>query len=153
MVANSAMHMRSSATPSEPAWRGFSPGRWRSEIDVRGFIVSNTSPYAGDEGFLAPLSKRTGAVWAALQPYFREEMTKGVLDADPHSPSTLLAHAPGYIDRDNEVIVGLQTEKPFKRAIMPNGGLRMVENGLKAAGIEPDPRRARGLHQVSQVAQ
>ena len=89
------------------------------------------------------MSKRTRAVWAALQPYFREEMEKGVLDADAKTPSTLLAHKPGYIDRGNEVIVGLQTDKPFKRAIMPNGGLRMVENGLKAAGIEADPRCTR----------
>jgi formate C-acetyltransferase len=120
-------------------WRGFERGSWASEIDVRGFIVANTAAYEGDESFLAPLSKKTKAVWEALQPFFLEEMKKGVLDADPRTPSTLLAHAAGYIDRGNEVIVGLQTDKPFRRAIMPNGGLRMVESGLKASGIEPDP--------------
>jgi formate C-acetyltransferase len=121
------------------SWRDFQPGRWQDEIDVRGFIVANVDPYQGDGAFLAPMSARTKAVWAALQPYFREEMKKGVLDADPAHPSTMLAHDPGYIDRDNEVIVGLQTDRPFRRAIMPNGGLRMVDAGLKAAGIQPDP--------------
>ncbi|WP_374545026.1 formate C-acetyltransferase [Rhodoblastus sp.] len=136
---------KSASTPlrADP-WRDFQSGRWQDEIDVRGFIVANVDPYEGDQSFLSPASARTKAVWAALQPYFREEMKKGVLDADPANPSTMLAHGPGYIDRDNEVIVGLQTDKPFRRAIMPNGGLRMVESGLKAAGIEPDPavRRA-----------
>src|SRR6478672_3629219 len=136
--AGSVRAARDVAADAINPWRGFEPGRWRSEIDVRGFIVSNTQSYEGDETFLAGMTRKTQTVWAALQPYFREEMKKGVLDADAHSPSTLLAHGPGYIDRDNEVIVGLQTDKPFKRAIMPNGGLRMVENGLKAAGIEPD---------------
>ncbi len=83
-------------------------------------------------------STRTKAVWDKLQPYFQEERKKGVLDVDAATPSTMLAHAPGWIDRDNEVIVGLQTDKPFKRAIFPFGGLRMVEAGLKAAGFEPD---------------
>jgi formate C-acetyltransferase len=124
---------------TQSPWRSFEFGRWQTEIDVRGFIVANVAPYYGDAGFLAPMSERTRAVWTALQPYFREEMKKGVLDADPASPSTLLSHGPGYIDRENEVIVGLQTDRPFRRAIMPNGGLRLVENGLKAAGIEPDP--------------
>jgi formate C-acetyltransferase len=120
------------------AWRGFASGSWRSEIDVRGFLATNHLPYQGDEAFLAPMSQRTRSVWEALQPYFREEAKKGVLGADPHRPSTLLSHEAGYIDPANEVIVGLQTDQPFRRAIMPNGGLRMVENGLTAAGIEPD---------------
>ena len=84
-------------------------------------------------------SERTKAVWAKLQPYFEEEQQKGVLDVDATTPSSLLAHAPGCIDRDNEVIVGLQTDAPFRRAILPSGGLRMVEAGLKAAGFEPIP--------------
>jgi len=78
-------------------------------------------------------------VWEKLQPYFLEEQRKGVLDVDASAPSTVLAHAPGWIDRDNEVIVGLQTDKPFRRAIFPAGGLRMVENGLEAAGFPADP--------------
>jgi formate C-acetyltransferase len=124
----------------ESCWRGFRPGDWSTSIDVRDFIVRNVTPYAGDEKFLAGPSKRTKAVWAKLQPYFQEERKKGVLAVDAKSPSTLLAHKAGYIDRDNEVIVGLQTDEPFKRAIFPYGGLRMVEAGLKAAGFDADPQ-------------
>src|SRR5712675_693377 len=123
----------------ERCWRDFTPGHWRNAIDVRDFIVSNVSPYGGDEKFLAGPSKRTQAVWAKLQPYFQEERQKGVLAVDAKTPSNLLAHKAGYIDRDNEVIVGLQTDQPFKRAIFPYGGLRMVEAGLKAAGFAADP--------------
>jgi formate C-acetyltransferase len=121
------------------AWRGFAAGRWQDAIDVRDFIVRNVTPYDGDHSFLAGPSPRTKAVWEKLQPYFAEERKKGVLDVDAKNPSTLLAHEPGWIDKDNEVIVGLQTDAPFKRAIFPFGGLRMVENGLKAAGFTPDP--------------
>ncbi len=124
----------------EGCWRGFRRGDWCTSIDVRDFIVRNVTPYAGDEKFLAGPSKRTKAVWAKLQPYFQEERKKGVLAVDAKSPSTLLAHKAGYIDRDNEVIVGLQTDEPFKRAIFPFGGLRMVEAGLKAAGFAADPQ-------------
>ena len=120
-------------------WRGFKPGRWQSEIDVRDFIVANFTPYAEGPEFLAKPTGRTQAVWERLQPLLREEVKKGVLDADGSTPSTLTSHGPGYIDRANEVIVGLQTEQPFRRAIMPAGGFRMVEAGLKAAGLEVDP--------------
>jgi formate C-acetyltransferase len=85
-------------------------------------------------------SQRTKAVWAKLQPFFADERKRGVLAVDAKTPSAMPAHKAGYIDRDNEVIVGgLQTDQPFKRAIFPFGGLRMVEAGLKAAGFEPDP--------------
>src|SRR5215469_6544697 len=120
-------------------WRDFQPGAWISSIDVRDFIARNATPYFGDEEFLSGPSKRTKAVWEKLQPYFKEERKKGVLAVDVHTPSTLLAHKAGYIDKENEVIVGLQTDQPFKRAIFPFGGLRMVEAGLKAAGFQPDP--------------
>jgi formate C-acetyltransferase len=120
-------------------WKGFKPGSWTSTIDVRDFIVCNVTPYAGNEKFLAEPSARTKAVWEKLQPYFNEERKRGVLAVDAHKPSTLLAHPAGYIDRDNEVIVGLQTDQPFKRAIFPFGGLRMVNAGLKAAGFDSDP--------------
>ena len=123
----------------EREWRGFIAGSWCSDIDVRDFIARNVAPYDGDESFLTPPSTRTKTVWRKLQPYFQEERRKGVIDVDTRTPSTVLAHKPGYIDRENEVIVGLQTDQPFKRAIFPNGGLRMVEAGLKAAGFEPDP--------------
>jgi formate C-acetyltransferase len=124
----------------EGCWRGFKPGDWSTSINVRDFIVRNVTFYAGDEKFLAPASKRTKAVWEKLQPYFQAERKKGVLAVDAKNPSTLLAHKAGYIDRDNEVIVGLQTDEPFKRAIFPYGGLRMVEAGLKAAGFPADPQ-------------
>jgi formate C-acetyltransferase len=123
----------------ENAWRDFNPGDWCISIGVRDFIVRNSTPYAGDEKFLAAPTARTKAVWEALRPYFAEERKKGVLAADAKTPSTLLAHKPGYIDQKSEIVVGLQTDQPFKRAIFPYGGLRMVEAGLKAAGIEADP--------------
>src|SRR5947208_13058634 len=121
-------------------WRAFQPGDWSSSINVRDFIVRNVASYAGDEKFLTGPSQPTKAVWAKLQPYFADERKRGVLAVDAQNPSTLLAHPAGYIDLDNEVIVGLQTDQPFKRAIFPYGGLRMVETGLKAAGFEADAR-------------
>jgi formate C-acetyltransferase len=124
----------------ENAWRDFNPGDWCISIGVRDFIVRNCTPYAGDEKFLAAPTARTKTVWDKLQPYFQEERKKGVLAADAKNPSTMLAHKPGYIDQKNEVVVGLQTDQPFKRAIFPYGGLRMVEAGLKAAGIPADPQ-------------
>src|SRR5262245_39981218 len=124
----------------QQSWRGFNRGSWCDTIDVRDFINRNVTPYAGDEKFLAGPSKRTLAVWAKLQPYFKDEQKKGVLAVDAKTPSTMLAHKPGYIDRENEVVVGLQTDEPFKRAIFPFGGLRMVEAGLKAAGFPADPQ-------------
>ena len=116
-------------------WRDLAPGRWHRTINVRDFIQRNVTPYEGDEVFLAQPSERTKAVWAKLQPFFQEERRKGVLDVDVKKPSSLTSHSPGYIDRDNELIVGLQTDAPFRRAIMPYGGLRMVESGIKAAGF------------------
>ncbi len=123
----------------EPAWRGFTPGRWQQTIEVRDFIQANVEPYTGGGAFLAGPSSRTMKVWAKLQTYFREEARKGVLDVDVEHPSTMTAHKPGYIDRENEVVFGLQTDQPFKRSIMPWGGLRMVEAGLKSLGKEVPP--------------
>lgn len=121
------------------AWRQFSGSKWQSDIDVRDFIVANMTPYTAGPDFLAKPTARTLTVWDRLQPYFRDEIKKGVLDVDASTPSSLTSHGPGFIDRDNEVIVGLQTDKPFRRAIMPTGGFRMVEAGLKAFGREVDP--------------
>jgi formate C-acetyltransferase len=86
----------------QQSWRGFNRGSWCATIDVRDFINRNVTPYTGDEKFLAGPSKRTLAVWQKLQPYFKDEQKKGVLAVDAKTPSTLLAHKPGYIDRDNE---------------------------------------------------
>ncbi len=128
----------------ENCWRDFKPGGWCNGIDVRDFIVRNVTPYEGDENFLEDATQRTRQVWEQLQPFFREEQRNGVLAVDAATPSTMLAHKAGYIDRENEIIVGLQTDQPFKRAIFPYGGLRMVEAGLKAAGFSADPR----VHEV-----
>ena len=130
----------SHSSKGEHCWRGFKSDNWRTRIDVRDFIINNVTSYVGDEKFLAGPSKRTKAVWEKLQPYFEKERKNGVLAVDAHTPSTVLAHKPGYIDQENEIIVGLQTDQPFKRAIFPYGGLRMVEAGLKAAGFEADPQ-------------
>src|SRR6187402_931405 len=120
------------------SWQGFTAGVWMSAINVRDFVQANYQPYEGDERFLAPASTRTRELWARLEALFVEERKKGVLDVS-QVPSSITAHAPGYIDKDHELIVGLQTDAPLKRAIMPNGGLRMVTNGLEAYGYEPDP--------------
>ena len=103
------------------AWRGFNTGLWNNEINVRDFIQQNYTPYEGDDTFLAPATARTTAIWDTLQKLFLEERKKGVLDVS-QIPSSITAHGPGYIDRDNEVVVGLQTDQPFKRAIFPYGG-------------------------------
>ena len=120
-------------------WQGFQTGLWNSEINVRDFIQQNYEPYDGDESFLAPATKRTLKIWEKLTDLFVEERRKGVLDVS-QIPSSITAHAPGYIDRENEIIVGLQTDAPLKRAIIPNGGFRMVVSALKAYGYEPDPQ-------------
>ncbi len=120
------------------AWRGFQTGLWQRDVNVRWFLQRNYTPYDGDGTFLAPATERTKDIWKKLEALFVEERKKSVLDIS-QIPSSITAHAPGYIDQDNEVIVGLQTEAPLKRAIMPNGGLRMVLSSLKAYGYEPDP--------------
>jgi formate C-acetyltransferase len=123
---------------TSPAWQGFRTGLWRKEINVRDFIQQNYEPYDGDDGFLAGATPRTEHIWNTLKTLFVEERRKGVLDIS-QIPSSITAHAPGYIDKDRELIVGLQTDAPLKRAIMPNGGFRMVLSALKAYGHDPDP--------------
>src|ERR1700761_7441172 len=121
------------------AWSGFNPGMWEKHINVRDFIQQNYEPYYGDGGFLATVTERTQNIWNKLGDLFIEERKKGVLDIS-QIPGSIVSHAPGYIDRANEIIVGLQTEAPLKRAIMPNGGFRMVLTSLKTYGYEPDPQ-------------
>src|ERR1700754_3958661 len=125
-----------SATEKQAALK---PGRWTKEINVRNFIQNNYEPYYGDESFLAGPTKRTLLIWKKLTDMFVEERKKGVLDVS-QVPSSITAHDAGYIDQENEIIVGLQTDAPLKRAIMPNGGLRMVMSGLEAFGYTPDPK-------------
>jgi formate C-acetyltransferase len=121
-----------------PAWQGFTGGLWQKEINVRDFIQQNYKPYEGDESFLAGVTKRTRKIWEQLNKLFVEERKKGVLDIS-QIPSSINSHPAGYIDREKEVIVGLQTDAPLKRAIMPQGGFRMVLSALKTYGYEPDP--------------
>jgi formate C-acetyltransferase len=128
------------ATPSAAdPWRGFRDGIWQKEIDVRDFIQQNYTPYEDDESFLKGATARTRRIWEKLQALFVEERRKGVLDVS-QTPGGITAYAPGYIDRDNEIIVGLQTDAPLKRGILPNGGFRLVVNALKAYNYEPDPK-------------
>jgi formate C-acetyltransferase len=121
-----------------PSWEGFKTGLWQKEINVRDFIQQNYEPYEGDASFLAPATERTKELWNRLNELFVEERKRGVLDIS-QIPSSITSHGPGYVDREREVIVGLQTEAPLKRAIMPQGGLRMVLSALNAYGYEPDP--------------
>jgi formate C-acetyltransferase len=134
----STMAAEPRAADTAPPWEGFQGALWQKEINVRAFIQLNYTPYDGDAGFLAPATARTKKIWDQLTQLFAEERQKGVLDIS-QIPSSITAHAPGYIDRENEIIVGLQTDAPLKRAIMPNGGLRMVLGALQAYGYTPDP--------------
>jgi len=127
------------ALQSADAWRGFAPGPWQESVDVRDFIQRNYTPYDGDDSFLAGPTERTKHIWRTLSEMFPEERAKGVYDVDATTPSTITSHAPGYIDQDRELIVGLQTDAPLKRAIMPYGGWRMVATSLKTYGFEVDP--------------
>ena len=121
------------------SWAGFKGDAWKHEINVRDFIQNNYTPYEGDESFLASSSEKTKKVWDKLTEMFKEERERGVYDTETKLPQTITTYGPGYIDRDNEVIVGLQTDAPLKRGIFPRGGIRMVENSLKAYGYELDP--------------
>lgn len=125
---------------SDP-WRGFTGGAWQNGINVRDFILRNVTPYTGDGAFLAGPSDTTSALWATVTDLLKQERasTGGVLDADTGVFSSITSHAPGYIDRSLEIILGLQTDKPLKRALMPFGGWRMVKNGLEAYGRTPAP--------------
>jgi formate C-acetyltransferase len=128
---------RAATTQTPDAWRDFRGHGWRNAVDVREFIVDNYTPYEGGPDFLAGPTVRTKEVWARLLDLMVVERERGILDVDTHTPSTITSHAPGHID--GEIVVGLQTDAALKRAIMPNGGWRVVENGLRAYGYEPDP--------------
>ncbi|QCB93786.1 formate C-acetyltransferase [Cellulomonas shaoxiangyii] len=125
-----------SDTAVPAAWQGFVTGPWTDAVDVRDFIQRNYTPYTGDASFLAGPTARTTGIWEKLSAMFPAEREKGVYDVDPSTPSTITSHAPGYIDHDSELIVGLQTDAPLKRAIMPNGGWRMVQTSLETYGYE-----------------
>ena len=116
-------------------WNGFNPGVWQEEINVRDFIQRNYTPYTGDDSFLAPATERTRALMAQVQELFAEERRRGgVLDVDTDTVSSLTSYAPGYIDKDNEIIVGMQTDSPLKRGVNPFGGIRMARQACAAYG-------------------
>jgi len=131
--------IKSGSEHQEIAWSRFAPGKWQTQVNVREFIQRNYTPYEGDGSFLQGATQRTLEVWQKLQPLLEQERDKGILDVS-HIPSGITAHAPGYIDKEREIIVGLQTEAPLKRAIMPFGGWRVVAASLKSYGYEPDER-------------
>ena len=117
----------------------FKGSNWKREIDVRDFIQSNYEPYEGDESFLEGPTERTQHLWNILSGMFETEREKGVYDAETKLPQSIDTYGAGYIDRDSEVVVGLQTDVPLKRGIFPKGGIRMVEKALKSYGYELDP--------------
>ena len=122
------------------AWQGFKEGRWTKEIDVRGFIQDNYTPYEGDDSFLAGATENTKQLWEEVMELFKKERENGgTLDVDTKTVSAIDAYAPGYINKDKETVVGLQTDAPLKRAIMPEGGIRMVESSCEAYGFKCDP--------------
>lgn len=120
-------------------WNGFKGDLWQREINVRDFIQCNYTPYEGDESFLVKSTENTKKVWDKLTEMFKEERAKGIYDAETKKPQAIDAYGPGYIEKDSEVIVGLQTDAPLKRGIYPKGGLRMVKNSLEAFGYKIDP--------------
>lgn len=119
-------------------WGNFEKGEWTKEIDVRNFIQKNYTPYTGDESFLAPITEKTTKLWNKVLALYEKERTNGVLDIDTKTPSGVNRYEAGYIDKDLEDIVGLQTDAPLKRAIMPNGGIRIVEKSCEAYGYKVD---------------
>ncbi len=129
-------------------WNGFNGTLWRDEVDMRDFIQKNYTPYDGDESFLEAPTEATNKLWGKLQELQKEERAKGgVLDMDTHIVSTITSHEPGYISeeyKDLEQVVGLQTDKPLKRAFMPFGGIKMAEEALTTHGYTPDPE----LHKI-----
>ena len=126
-------------------WNGFKGGRWEKEINVAEFVRLNYRPYDGDEKFLAPATEATEKLWTKLQELQKEERAKGgVLDMDTDVVSSITSHAPGYLDKSLEKIVGLQTDKPLKRAFMPYGGIKMAEEALTTYGYTPNPE----LHRI-----
>lgn len=121
-------------------WEGFKDGSWKEQIDVRNFIQNNYTPYEGDSSFLAGATENTKKLWNEVSELFKKERENGVLDVDTKTVSGIDAYEPGYIDKAIEKIVGVQTDSPLKRAVMPQGGIRMAENAAKAYGYEVDPK-------------
>ncbi|EAM50627.1 pyruvate formate lyase family protein [Crocosphaera watsonii WH 8501] len=132
--------LKSQLTSTQEAWQGFKQGEWVKEVNVRDFIQKNYTPYQGDESFLETVTPATDTLWNEVKSLMVQEREKGVLDAETKIPSSITAYGAGYINQDLEKIVGLQTDQPFKRAIMPFGGIRVVEKSLEAYGYTIDPQ-------------
>ena len=132
------------------AWNDFEAGDWQSEINVRDFIQKNYTPYEGNSNFLANPTEKTKKLWDEVLELYKEEKAApgSVLDIDTKTISTVSSHDAGYIDKDLEEIVGLQTDKPLKRAIMPFGGIKIVEKSCEAYGREVDPETAKVFHTI-----
>ena len=121
-------------------WTNFREGNWCREIDVRDFIQRNYTPYEGDESFLEGPTEATSALWSQVLELSKQEREKGgVLDMDTKVISTITSHGPGYLDKEKETIVGFQTDKPFKRALQPYGGIRMAVKACEDNGYHVDP--------------
>ena len=130
-------------------WDNFNKqGEWTKEIDVRGFIQANYTPYDGDESFLANVTEKSTKLWNKIQDLYKAEREKGVLDVDTKTPSGINRYEAGYVDKDLETIVGLQTDSPLKRAIMPNGGIRIVEKSCESYGYKVDPEVEYVYHEL-----
>ncbi len=138
IAADRTTHPESDAQQTH-AWRSFPAGPWTDAVDVRGFIQASYTEYTGDDSFLAGPTERTTRVWQTLLDMFPQEREKGVYDIDWATPATITSHAPGFISEDDNLIVGLQTDAPLKRAIMPYGGWRMVVKELETYGYPVDP--------------
>ncbi|MDF2541454.1 MAG: pflB [Herbinix sp.] len=121
-------------------WYDFNPGSWTTDINVRSFIQHNYTPYEGDDSFLVGPTKRTSELWDEVMELMKEETKKGIIDVETSKPSTITTFGAGYLDKEREVIVGYQTDKPLKRGIMPNGGVRVVKSALEAYGYELDKK-------------
>ena len=143
MLAETNCHLKEAIMKEQ--WQGFKGSKWQDEVDVRDFIQNNYKPYDGDESFLEGPTESTNTLWEKLQKLQKEERAKGgVLDMETEVVSSLTAYGPGYLDKDLEKVVGLQTDKPLKRAFMPYGGIRMSEEACETYGYKPSEK----LHEI-----
>lgn len=143
MLVKTNCHLKEAIMKEQ--WQGFKGSKWQDEVDVRDFIQNNYKPYNGDESFLEGPTESTNTLWEKLQKLQKEERAKGgVLDMETEVVSSLTAYGPGYLDKDLEKVVGLQTDKPLKRAFMPYGGIRMSEEACETYGYKPSEK----LHEI-----
>ena len=143
MLVKTNCHLKEAIMKEQ--WQGFKGSKWQDEVDVRDFIQNNYKPYDGDESFLEGPTESTNTLWGKLQKLQKEERAKGgVLDMETEVVSSLTAYGPGYLDKDLEKVVGLQTDKPLKRAFMPYGGIRMSEEACETYGYKPSEK----LHEI-----